>query len=112
MKVSKWVEVLTWIFAVMMGLGSLLNWADDLTGNWSALIAVSVLWIVGLVNKNPYLVMSMFIIGISDELGSLIRGSELGTRGGSLFFAGFESFILSFWVKQYSWSFFKKSETD
>jgi len=33
MKVSRWVVVLTWIFAIMMGLGALLNWVDNLTGN-------------------------------------------------------------------------------
>ena len=105
MKVSRWVVVLTWIFAIMMGLGALLNWVDDLTGNWSALIAVSTLWIIGLVKKNPALVMSMLTIAVADEIGALVRGSELGSRGGSLIFGSLMGFVLSFWVRAYTWSF-------
>ncbi len=105
MKVSRWVVVLTWIFSVMMGLGALLNWVDDLTGNWSALIAVSTLWIIGLVKKNPALVMTMLTIAVTDEVGALIRGSELGSRGGSLIFGALMGFVLSFWVRAYTWDF-------
>ena len=104
MKVSRWVLVPTWIFAVMMGLGAFLNWVDGLTGNWSALIAVSGLWIIGLIKKNPALVMSMLTIAVADEIGALIRGSELSSRGGSLISAALMGVVLSLWVRAYSWS--------
>jgi hypothetical protein len=110
MKVSRWVVVLTWVFAIMMGLGSFLNWVDDLTGNWSALIAVSVLWIIGLVKKNPALIMSMMTIAIADEVGALIRGSELGSSGSSLVFGVLMGIVLSFWIRAYTWSFLAAGE--
>ena len=84
MKVSHWVVVVTWIFAIILGLGAFFNWLDGLTGNWSALMAVSAVGIIGLVKKNPPTVMVMLIVAISDETGALIRGSELGSRWGSL----------------------------
>jgi hypothetical protein len=105
MKVSRWVVVATWIFAIMMGLGAFLNWVDNLTGNWSALMAVSILGIIGLVKKNPALIMTMLTIAVADEMGAFIRGSDLGSRGGSLFFGGLMGLVLSFWVRAYSWSF-------
>jgi hypothetical protein len=110
MKVSRWVIIPTWIFAVMLGLGSFLNWVDNLTGNWSALIAVSTFWILGLVKKKPTLVMSMLTIAIADETGAFLRGSELGTRGGSLVSAALMGLLLSFWVRAYSWSFLKAGD--
>ena len=93
-----------------MGLGALLNWVDNLTGNWSALMAVSTLWIIGLVRKNPALVMTMLTVAVADETGAFIRGSELGSRGGSLIFGGLMGFVLSFWIRSYSWSFLTSGE--
>jgi hypothetical protein len=105
MKVSRWVIVITWIFAIMLGLGAFFNWLDDLTGNWSALMAASAVGIIGLVKKNPPAVMVMLLIAISDETGALIRGSELGSRWGSLVYGVLMGLTLSFWVKNYSWAF-------
>lgn len=104
MKVSRWVIVFTWIFAISNALGAILNWADDLTGNWSALIAVSAFWIVGLVKKNPVLIMAMLTISLADNLGAFIRGSELGGRGNSFVVVVLMGVPLYFWVRAYSWS--------
>jgi len=73
------------------------------------------LWVFGLVKKNPALVMSMLTIAVADEIGGLIPGSELGSRGGSLIFGALMGFVLSFWVRAYSWSFLigeEKLETE